>query len=145
MRPSSLALWRHLRRRRGGILSGDRVTTAVPPSGSGPVVEAYFIEPDLDVWVDIEAFEEQVKSARQHLTSGERGPAQADFAAAISLYQGDFLADDPYEQWAIIDREHLRLSYLDVLDQLSRLRFSIRDYCGCAETCRMLLASDNCR
>ena len=51
--------------------------------------------------------------------------AQADFEAAIGLYQGEFLADDPYEfladdpyeQWAHVTREHLRLAYLDCLDQ----------------------------
>jgi DNA-binding SARP family transcriptional activator len=106
---------------------------------------SYFVEPALDIWVDVDAFEDRLKSARQHLTSDDPAAAQADFEAAIGLYQGEFLADDPYEQWAHVTREHLRLAYLDCLDQLGRLRFDAGDYSGCADLCRKLLACDNCR
>ena len=86
-----------------------------------------------------------MKSARQHLTSGDPAAAHADLEAAIGLYQGEFLADDPYERWAQVTREHLRLAYLDCLDQLGRLRFEAGDYSGCADVCLKLLACDNCR
>jgi DNA-binding SARP family transcriptional activator len=118
-------------------------------AGEQPVVVhcdgSYLIEPGLDLWVDVEVFEELVKSARQHLASDDPAAAQADFHTAIGLYQGDFLADDPYEGWAEVTREHLRLAYLDCLDQLGRLRFDAGDYGGCADACRRLLACDNCR
>jgi DNA-binding SARP family transcriptional activator len=118
-------------------------------AGDRPLVicrdHAYLFGPDLDIWVDTEAFEERLKSAGQHVTSGEPAQAQADLEAAISLYQGDFLADDPYEQWGIVTREHLRLCYLDALGRLGRLRFASADYSACAETCLRLLARDNCR
>ncbi len=106
---------------------------------------SYFVEPALDIWVDVDAFEDRLKSARQYLTSDDPAAAQAGFEAAIGLYQGEFLADDPYEQWAHVTREHLRLAYLDCLDQLGRLRFDAGDYSGCADVCRKLLACDNCR
>lgn len=105
----------------------------------------YIIDPGIDVWVDAEAFEETAKSARQHLAAGDPAAARAGFEAAIGLYQGDFLTDEPYERWAQITREQLRLAHLDCLDQLSRLRFGIRDYGGCADLCLRLLAADNCR
>jgi DNA-binding SARP family transcriptional activator len=118
-------------------------------AGEQPVVVhsdgSYLIEPGLDLWVDVEVFEELVKSARQHLASDDPTAAQADFHTAIGLYQGDFLADDPYEGWAEVTREHLRLAYLDCLGQLGRLRFDAGDYAGCADACRRLLACDNCR
>jgi DNA-binding SARP family transcriptional activator len=44
-----------------------------------------------------------------------------------------------------VTREHLRLAYLDCLDQLGRLRFDAGDYTGCADACRKLLACDDCR
>jgi DNA-binding SARP family transcriptional activator len=106
---------------------------------------AYFIEPTLEVWVDIEAFEEQLKSAHQHLASAELVKGQMAFEAAICLYQGEFLADDPYEEWAVVLREHLRLCYLDSLDRLGMLRLNSDDYAGCVEICLKLLAYDNCR
>jgi DNA-binding SARP family transcriptional activator len=118
-------------------------------AGDRPIVIckecAYFIEPDLGVWVDVEAFEERLKSAEQYLSNDEAAQAQTHFEMAVSLYQGDFLADDPYESWGIETREHLRLRYLDALDQLARLRFSAGDYVGCAESCLKILSYDTCR
>ena len=118
-------------------------------AGDRPIVickeHAYFIEPDLDMWVDVEVFEERLKSAEQHLNADEAAQAQTDFEMAVSLYQGDFLADDPDESWGIVAREHLRLRYLDALDQLARLRFSAGDYVGCAESCLRILSYDTCR
>jgi DNA-binding SARP family transcriptional activator len=106
---------------------------------------SYFIDPALDVWVDVEVFDQRLKSAHQHLASDEVVQAEADFEAAICLYQGEFLADDPYEDWAIVTREHLRLCHLDSLDQLGRLRLDSGDYTGCVSVGLKLLACDNCR
>lgn len=118
-------------------------------AGDRPIVicqeRSYFIERDLDLWVDVEAFEERLKSAEQHLQTDEAAQAQTDFEMAVSLYQGDFLVDDQDEPWGFVTREHLRLRYLDALDQLARLRFSAGDYAGCAEACLRILSSDTCR
>jgi len=107
--------------------------------------QAYFIEPTLDVWVDVEVFEEQLKAAHQHLASAELVKAEAAFEAATWFYQGEFLADDPYEDWAMVTREHLRLCYLDALDRLGALRLDSGDYAGCVAVCLKLLGCDNCR
>jgi DNA-binding SARP family transcriptional activator len=107
--------------------------------------QAYFIDPMLDIWVDVEVFEEQLKAAHQHLASAELLKAEEAFEAATWLYQGEFLADDPYEEWAIVTREHLRLCYLDALDRLSVLRLNSGDYPGCVAVCLKLLACDSCR
>jgi DNA-binding SARP family transcriptional activator len=107
--------------------------------------QAYFIDPKLDIWVDVEVFEEQLKAAHQHLASAELVKAEEAFEAATWLYQGEFLADDPYEEWAIVTREHLRLCYLDALDRLSALRLNSGDYPGCVAVCLKLLACDSCR
>jgi DNA-binding SARP family transcriptional activator len=107
--------------------------------------QAYFIEPTLDIWVDVELFEEQLKAAHQHLASAELVKAEAFFEAASCLYQGEFLADDPYEAWAVVTREHLRLCYLDALDRLGALRLNSGDYAGCVAVCLKLLSCDSCR
>lgn len=118
-------------------------------AGDTPVVihqdQAYFIGPTFDIWVDVEVFEEQLKAAHQHLASAELVQAEAAFEAATSLYQGEFLADDPYEEWAMVTREHLRLCYLDALDRLGGLRLDSGDYAGCVAVCLKLLTCDSCR
>ena len=106
---------------------------------------SYFIEPTLNIWVDVEVFEEQLKSAHQHLTSAELVKAEAAFEAATWLYQGEFLADQPYEDWATLTRERLRLCHLDALDRLSALRLASGNYPGCVAVCLKLLTCDSCR
>jgi len=65
--------------------------------------------------------------------------------AGCSLVPTTTFAGDPYEEWAVVRREHLRLCYLDALDQLSLLRLNTGDYTGCIDVCLKLLACDNCR
>jgi len=52
-------------------------------AGDRPIVickeHSYFIEPDLGIWVDVEAFEERLKSAEQHLNTDDAAQAQTDF------------------------------------------------------------------
>jgi DNA-binding SARP family transcriptional activator len=107
--------------------------------------QAYLIEPALDIWVDVEVFGEQMKAARQHLATAEPVKAEPYLEAATLLYQGEFLAGDPYEEWAIVMRENLRLCYLEALDQLGELRLNSGNYVGCVAVCLKLLACDNCR
>ena len=80
-------------------------------AGDHPVVlyrdGCYFLDPAVDLWVDIEAFEDLVTSARRHLAGGDPAAAQAGFHAAAGLYHGEFLADNPHERWAQVTREHL--------------------------------------
>jgi DNA-binding SARP family transcriptional activator len=118
-------------------------------AGEQPIVihrnRSYLIEPSVEVWLDVEAFEHRLKSAQHHLVTHELSEAENDLDAAVGLYQGEFLADDPYEEWAIVAREHLRLAYLDALDQLGALRFDSGNYGGAAELCLKTLAYDNCR
>jgi DNA-binding SARP family transcriptional activator len=129
-------------------IHGLRQSLRTAAGGSAVVVHSdrtYFIEPALEIWLDVEVFEDRLKSARQHLTCDDWTAARADLEAAVGLYQGEFLADDPYEEWAHVTREHLRLAYIDCLDQLSCLRFDEGDYNACVDVCLKLLACDNCR
>jgi DNA-binding SARP family transcriptional activator len=107
--------------------------------------QAYFIEPTLGIWVDVEVFQKQVEAAHQYLATAELVKAEAAFEAATWLYQGEFLADDPYEEWAMVTREHLRLCYLDALDRLGALRLNSGDYAGCITISLKLLSCDSCR
>jgi DNA-binding SARP family transcriptional activator len=67
------------------------------------------------VVVDADRFELAAELAAQQATGG--GAAALDAAvAALSLYRGDFLPTDPYADWAIGRREHLRHRYLAISD-----------------------------
>jgi DNA-binding SARP family transcriptional activator len=106
---------------------------------------AYGLNPALSIWVDIDEFERHVQAGRQLEAAGQLAAATTEYEVATSLYQGDFLADDPYEEWPVLARERLRVAYLDTLDRLAQLYFSQGQYVACAALCQRTLAQDNCR
>jgi DNA-binding SARP family transcriptional activator len=79
------------------------------------------------------------------VAAGEPPAAAAEYERAVALYQGDFLADDPYEEWPVLTREHLLLTYLDALDRLSGLYFGQHQYGACVALSRQLVQRDPCR
>ncbi|HZC99716.1 MAG TPA: BTAD domain-containing putative transcriptional regulator [Actinomycetes bacterium] len=106
---------------------------------------AYRLHPDLRLWLDVDEFEHSADLGRRLEAAGELEAASVAYEMAIGLYDGDFLADDPYEQWAVLDQEHLRLAYLDTLDRLSNLYFGRGRYTSCAALCRRIIERDACR
>lgn len=105
----------------------------------------YRLHPDVRLWLDVEEFERSVGRWRELEQSGEPTLAAGECELAASLYQGDFLADDPYEDWAALTRERLRLAYLDTLGRLSQLYLCHTQYASCAMLCQRIIERDPCR
>jgi DNA-binding SARP family transcriptional activator len=106
---------------------------------------SYKLNPDVHIWIDVEAF-------NQHLTAGKAleevskfDGAAKEYELAANLYQGDFLEDDPYEEWVMPTRERLRRDYIDMLDRLSLIYFSRGQYNACISLSQVILERDNCR
>jgi DNA-binding SARP family transcriptional activator len=106
---------------------------------------AYQLHADIELWLDVDEFERHVGGGRQLEEAGELAGAITEYELAISVYQGDFLADDLYEDWPILGRERLRLRYLDTLDRLSQLYFGYGNFASCASLCQRIIESDPCR
>src|SRR5581483_9433577 len=66
------------------------------------------------VWVDVEAFERRAAEAL-------KGAEVSDYEAALELYRGDLLGEDPYEDWVAARREQLRLLWQRLLKRLAQL------------------------
>jgi DNA-binding SARP family transcriptional activator len=106
---------------------------------------AYRLDGALGLWVDVDEFERHVEGGRRLEAVGELAAAVAEYELATSLHQGDFLADDPYEEWPVLIRERLRVAHLDTLDRLSHLYFTQRQYGSCATLCQLIVQRDPCR
>ncbi len=59
-------------------------------------------------WLDAAAFE---AAARGAMAGNDGGACQT----ALNLYSGDYLPDDPYEEWALLRRESLRNQHMALL------------------------------
>jgi LuxR family maltose regulon positive regulatory protein len=107
--------------------------------------DCYLLNPDLQIWVDFEAFVEHLETARALEQCGELAAAMREYRAAEALYQSEFLEDDRYEDWLNPQRQSLQNRYLSLLDRLGRHYFDQEDYAACAMMYGKLLAVDPCR
>ena len=106
---------------------------------------AYRLDAALELWVDVDEFERHVETGHRVEATGDLAAAVAEYELATALYQGDFLADDSYEEWPVLMRERLRVAYLDTLDRLSHLYFAQGRYGSCVTLCKVIVQRDPCR
>ncbi|MCA9864293.1 MAG: tetratricopeptide repeat protein, partial [Thermomicrobiales bacterium] len=67
-------------------------------------------------------------------------PALAE--AAVALYAGDLLPEDPYEEWAAHRRTDLRISYLALLTRLAQLHEARNDDAAAIAATQQLLTAE---
>jgi DNA-binding SARP family transcriptional activator len=67
----------------------------------------YMLNPDR-VTVDADEFEREAKAGLVALATNDTGVAIERLRNAVSLYRGDFLAEERFDDWAIMERERLR-------------------------------------
>lgn len=124
------------------------VRQALQAAGRPVVVQVnggYRLNPELNVWVDSETFLGHYRAGLEAAGRGDDAAMVAAFLAAETLYEGDFMAEDLYEEWPVAQREQLRNAYLDALDRLSRHFWAAREDGPCMLYCRKLLEIDACR
>ena len=84
------------------------------------------------VTVDADEFEREALSGLAAARNGPPDLALKRLSRAMGLYGGDFLADEPYADWARAERDHLRSVAGDALSTLARLRVDGDDLEGAA-------------
>lgn len=120
------------------------------PGGSGPPVirsqeNGYQINPGLAVWLDFQVFKQAAAEGFALEAQGDIDAAASAYSAALGLYQGDFLTDFLYEDWASLEREQLRVLYLENLEHLSLIEFNRGQLEASIHHCQAILARDACR
>jgi DNA-binding SARP family transcriptional activator len=66
----------------------------------------YLLDTD-HIWLDVDEFQREARAGLAAFVQGLAEPAAAHLDAALRLYQGGFLVEDPYAEWAFDEREHL--------------------------------------
>jgi DNA-binding SARP family transcriptional activator len=68
-----------------------------------------------NVWLDVNEFEHLVRSGLAAHAAGDPVAALTQIDKALELYRGDFLADEPYADWAVFERDVFRSLVEDAL------------------------------
>jgi len=105
----------------------------------------YLINSEAHLWVDAEQFEYHWQAGRRLEEEGKIAEAIREHKAAESLYKGDYLEDDPYEEWTYLQREALKDQYLAILGKLADYSIRDSDHEGCIVYCQKILVRDSCR
>lgn len=91
---------------------------------------------DFEVW----QFEEHQKRAEAAWKAGKLEETIGECRAALNLTQGEFLAEDPYEDWAMEARQEWRENQLFVFSLLSECLAQKGRYTEAIEACEDALA-----
>jgi DNA-binding SARP family transcriptional activator len=60
------------------------------------------------VRLDADRFEQNIRTGVAAFMSGEGAIAEDSLEEGLALYRGDFLADEPYADWATLERDRMR-------------------------------------
>jgi DNA-binding SARP family transcriptional activator len=90
------------------------------------------------VWIDAAEFEQLVAAGLAALVAGEPEAALRRLEPATNLYRGDFLADEPYAEWALAERDRFRELAGRALRALIELRLAADDVESAARHARRL-------
>ena len=89
---------------------------------------------NIPIFIDIVEFERQCALAYQVGLKDRRAGVNL-YLDALELYQGDFLAEDLYLEWAGLPREHYRRLYLDSTKEAAAWLIDLNEY----QTARRIL------
>jgi DNA-binding SARP family transcriptional activator len=125
------------------------LATSIPDAGRDAFItyedNTYSFSPALTFWVDVDEFEQHCQSARHRERSRDNGGAMRALEAADALYVGDFLADDPYDDWTLLRREGLKDLQLFILGKLGQHYLANDQFEACVARCQKILGLDPCQ
>ncbi|MDX2030682.1 MAG: BTAD domain-containing putative transcriptional regulator [Blastocatellia bacterium] len=104
----------------------------------------YLLNPELEIWVDTEAFMKHVRKAKDLERRGDLSAAIHEYRTAEAIYQSEFLVEDRYEEWLVGARQNFHNTYLTVMNRLSNYYLEQQDYEACLAICTRTLAHDAC-
>ena len=104
----------------------------------------YRLRPEADLWLDAEAFRAACDRGLHLLSAGATDEALASLRGGLALYQGDYLPDALYDDWASEERESLLSLYLRTADRLATTLIEREEHEEGLRLCEAILAKDAC-
>lgn len=103
----------------------------------------YGLRPEADIWLDTAEFEHYVAEG-DLLWETEQAAALPAYRAALSLYQGEYLQEYPYEEWNSELRERLLTVYLRTAERVALLLAAQQQWDTVITVCQAILERDDC-
>ena len=98
----------------------------------------------LQVETDVDEFDAYYQRGLRLENANGIAEAVTKYQKAVDIYQGDFLVEDLYEDWTMVERERLISALVDILDRLSTQYYATGQYQECLRICHRLLSKDLC-
>ncbi len=105
----------------------------------------YRLSPNVHVSSDVHEFEARYRNGRLLEESGQASEAAVEYERAVELYRDDYLVEDLYEDWTLIERERLADAHMDMLDRLARHYTESGRVREAISACYRALERDPCR
>jgi predicted ATPase/DNA-binding SARP family transcriptional activator len=107
--------------------------------------QGYRFASTADCTVDAEEFVQLVQAGQASEASGQLIEAIQNYERALSLYRGDYLSEDRYEEWAAAPRTRYRELCLETLAHLADGHARLGQYRRAIARCRQILAQQPAR
>jgi DNA-binding SARP family transcriptional activator len=104
----------------------------------------YRLRSDVQVITDVDEFDARYEEGRRLVKEGRRGEAAAEYEKSIELYRGEYLVEDLYEDWTMIERERLIHAYIDMLSRLADHYYETGRCQESIRACYRILQKDRC-
>lgn len=104
----------------------------------------YALSPEIQLYTDIRAFDDHRANARRLEMEQNKEASAKEREKAVALYRDDYLVEDLYEDWTMIERERLSNSYLEMLSQLAGHYEKAGQFRDSIHRCYQTLDKDPC-
>ena len=104
----------------------------------------YRLSPSVRVTSDVDEFDECHRRGRHLEKNDQMRKAAIEYEKAIELYRGDYLVEDLYEDWTMVERERLSNAYMDILGRLAIHYMEVEQHQESIRTCYRVLEKDRC-
>jgi DNA-binding SARP family transcriptional activator len=106
--------------------------------------DCYFVNEDVDVWIDAEAFSEHVQKGQRLEEEAAIQDALAEYGNAVSLYHGHLFEESLYDDWLGVERERLRSEFRLAVGRLVDSYIERAEFSAAVILCQKALSLDRC-
>lgn len=104
----------------------------------------YRLCPSLRVSTDVNEFDAHYERGRRLAGEGRMLEAAAEYEKAVRLYRGDYLVEELYEDWTMVERERLINAYVGALTRLAGYYAETARYEEGVRACYRILEKEPC-